>query len=312
LKNNKKTITILCPVYNEESSINPFYASLSNELKKIKKMTFEILFVDDGSIDNSAGQVKKIMSKDKRIKLIQLSRNFGKESALTAGIDYATGNALIPIDVDLQDPPELIKKMVEKWENGFEVILAKRSDRSSDSKFKRKTANWFYSTFNFLSKTKIPQDVGDFRLIDRSVIDALKKLPESERFMKGLFAWVGFKTTLIPYVRNTRNEGETKFRFWGLINLAADGITNFSAMPLKIWSYVGIIISLLSLVYGSTIAFRTIIYGINVPGYSSIFFAITFLGGIQLIGLGILGEYVSRTFIESKRRPSYIIRKIYH
>ena len=307
-----KKISILIPIFNEESSIKPFYASLSNELKKIKKISFEILFVDDGSIDNSVGQVKKIMGKDKRIKLIELSRNFGKESALTAGIDFASGNALIPIDVDLQDPPELIKKMIEKWENGFEVILAKRSDRSSDTKFKRKTANWFYSTFNFVSKTKIPQDVGDFRLIDRSVVDALKKLPESERFMKGLFAWVGFKTTSISYVRNTRKEGETKFRLWGLINLATDGITNFSTMPLKIWSYIGITISLLSLGYGSTIAFKTIVFGTDVPGYSSIFFAITFLGGIQLIGLGILGEYISRTFIESKRRPSYIVRKIYH
>jgi glycosyltransferase involved in cell wall biosynthesis len=307
-----KKISILIPIFNEESSIRPFYDSLSNELKKIKKISFEILFVDDGSIDNSVGQVKKIMGKDKRIKLIELSRNFGKESALTAGIDYAKGDALIPIDADLQDPPELIKKMIEKWENGFEVILAKRSDRSSDTKFKRKTANWFYSIFNFVSKTKIPQDVGDFRLIDRSVVDALKKLPESERFMKGLFAWVGFKTTSISYVRNTRKEGETKFKLGGLINLATDGITNFSTMPLKIWSYIGIIISLLSLGYGSTIAFKTIVYGTDVPGYSSIFFAITFLGGIQLIGLGILGEYISRTFIESKRRPSYIVRKIWH
>jgi glycosyltransferase involved in cell wall biosynthesis len=307
-----KKISILIPIFNEESSIRPFYDSLSNELKKIKKLSFEILFVDDGSIDNSVGQIKKIMTKDKRIKLIELSRNFGKESALTAGIDYATGNALIPIDVDLQDPPELIKKMIEKWENGFEVILAKRSDRLSDTKFKRKTADWFYYIFNIVSKTKIPQDVGDFRLIDRSVIDALKKLPESERFMKGLFAWVGFKTTSISYVRNPRKEGETKFKLGGLINLATDGITNFSTMPLKIWSYIGIIISLLSLGYGSTIAFKTIVYGTDVPGYSSIFFAITFLGGIQLIGLGILGEYISRTFIESKRRPSYIVRKIYH
>ena len=300
-----KIISIVVPVYDEESNIKYFY----NSLKKVisNKENYEILFINDGSSDNTLNEIKKIGKKDKRVKFINFSRNFGKESALTAGIEFANGDCLIPIDADLQDPPHLINKLIENWKKGYDVVLAKRINRVSDSYLKRVTAYIFYKFFNKLSETQIPENVGDFRLIDRKVIDALKKLPETNRFMKGLFAWIGFNTTVIEYERPARKKGLTKFNAFSLLKLALTGLTSFSNAPLRIWAYLGIFFSVSSFLYAFYVLFKTIIYGIDTPGYASIIIVILFMGGLQLLGIGIIGEYIGKTYSESKRRPPFII-----
>ena len=275
------------------------------------KEDFEIVCVNDGSKDNTLKILKDFADKDKRIRVIDFSRNFGKEAALTAALDYAKGDAVIPIDADLQDPPELILKMIEKWHDGYEVILAKRADRSSDSFLKRVTASLFYKFHNIISQPHIPENVGDFRLMDRKVVDALGGLKETHRFMKGLFAWVGFKTFTLEYTRDVRASGSTKFNGVKLWKLALEGITSFSSAPLTIWLYAGSVIALSAFIYGLYIFIRTLIFGIDVPGYASLVCLILFFGGLQLIGIGILGEYLGRTYIESKRRPVYIVREVY-
>jgi glycosyltransferase involved in cell wall biosynthesis len=243
--------------------------------------------------------------------VIELSRNFGKEAALTAGIDAAKGDAVIPIDGDLQDPPDLIIAMVAAWRAGAEVVLARRADRSSDSFLKRFTARWFYRINNRLSSIQIPDGVGDFRLMDRVAVDALKQLTEQQRFMKGLFAWVGFRTVTLDYVRQPRQAGTSKFSGWKLWNFAIDGITSFSSAPLKLWSYVGGIGAVLTLGYAVFIVARTLIYGVDLPGYASLLVAILFFGSLQLISVGVLGEYIGRIYLETKRRPVYLVRRAY-
>lgn len=302
-------LSIVVPCYNEEESCEIFLKRIIPILESTNK-NFEIVFVNDGSKDKTLQVLEKEQQKDSRIKIIDLSRNFGKEAALTCGIEHAKGDAIIPIDVDLQDPPELIPQMISLWEEGYEVVLAQRADRSSDHILKRKTAQWFYKAHNSLSDIKIPQNVGDFRLMDRKVVEALKTLPESRRFMKGLFAWVGFRQTAIAYTRPPREAGEGKFSGWKLWNFAIEGITSFSILPLQIWSYIGFIIAILSFGYGSFIILKVIIFGKDVPGYASLLTTVLFLGGIQLIGFGIFGEYLGRVYAESKRRPVYIIREI--
>jgi glycosyltransferase involved in cell wall biosynthesis len=240
-----------------------------------------------------------------------LSRNFGKEAALTAGIDAARGDAVIPIDADLQDSPELIVRLVEEWKRGFEVVLAKRADRRADSFAKRLTALLFYKVHNSISEPVIPENVGDFRLMDRKVVDAIKQLPERRRFMKGIFAWVGFRSTTIEYVRDPRIAGASRFSAWKLWNLALEGITSFSTAPLRIWTYLGLAVASLAFVYAGFIVMRTVIHGIDVPGYASLLAITLFLGGIQLIGLGVLGEYLGRVYSEAKQRPIYIVRDSY-
>ena len=247
----------------------------------------------------------------KNIRIINFSRNFGKEAALTAGLDKARGEAAIPIDVDLQDPPELIKELVARWREGYDVVLAKRADRTSDSFAKRVSADLFYKLNGKISNVDIPNNVGDFRLMSKRVVEALKQLPENQRFMKGLFAWVGFKTVAIEYVREKREAGQSSFNGWKLWNFALDGITSFSTLPLRIWLYIGALVSFLSFLYGSFIILKTLIFGVDLPGYASLAVIMLFLGGIQLIGIGILGEYIGRIYSESKRRPSYIIEGEY-
>ena len=300
-----KKITIVVPVYDEESNIEFFYKSLKKVI--FNNENYEILFINDGSTDNTLDEIKKIGKEDKRVKFINFSRNFGKESALTAGIEFAKGDCLIPIDVDLQDPPHLIIKLIENWEKGYDVVLAKRINRHSDSFLKRVTAYIFYKFFNNLSEIKIPENVGDFRLIDRKVINALKKLPETNRFMKGLFAWIGFNTIVIEYERPTRKRGSTKFNAFSLIKLALEGLTSFSVEPLRIWAYLGLFFSTSSFVYAFYILFRTVVYGIDTPGYASIIIGILFIGGLQLLGIGIIGEYIGKIYSESKRRPPFIV-----
>ena len=273
--------------------------------------SYEIVFINDGSKDNTLNVLLNAKQNFKNIRIINFSRNFGKEAALTAGLDKARGEAAIPIDVDLQDPPELIKELVAKWREGYDVVLAKRADRTSDSFAKRVSADLFYKLNGKISNVDIPNNVGDFRLMSKRVVEALKQLPENQRFMKGLFAWVGFKTTVIEYVREKREAGQSSFNGWKLWNFALDGITSFSTLPLRIWLYIGALVSFLSFLYGSFIILKTLIFGVDLPGYASLAVIMLFLGGIQLIGIGILGEYIGRIYSESKRRPSYIIEGEY-
>ncbi|GBQ62261.1 glycosyltransferase [Komagataeibacter swingsii DSM 16373] len=270
---------------------------------------WEFVCVDDGSTDDTLACLLTCAREDDRFLIVELSRNFGKEAAMTAGLDAATGAAMVVIDADLQDPPELIPTMVEKWREGAEVVVGRRVDRSSDTAAKRITASWFYSLYNRLAKIRVPENVGDFRLMDCCVVDALKSLPERQRFMKGLFAWVGFRTVTIDYVRAARAVGTSKFSGLALWNFALEGLTSFSTLPIRIWTYVGCVGGLLTLLYGLFIVVRTVIFGNPVPGYASIFFAVTFLGSIQIISIGMLGEYIGRIYMETKGRPIYIIRK---
>lgn len=302
-----KKISLVIPFYNEEATVEDFFAKVFPIIESIKQYVFEFICVDDGSSDNTFVNLLKFKE---RIKIVQLSRNFRKEAALTAGMDFATGDAVIPLDADLQDPLELIITMLKKWEEGFEVVLAKRKNRMNDSWFKRNSAKYFYKLHNWLADYKIPDNVGDFRLLDRAVVTALKKLPERQRFMKGLFAWVGFKTTIVEYERPQRIAGKTQWNQWQLWNFALDGITSFSTLPLRVWSYLGILFALIAFVYGSWIVLRTLLYGIDLPGYASLFVAVLFLGGVQLIGIGVLGEYLGRIYQETKQRPIYIVKKI--
>lgn len=304
-------ISIVTPFYNESEGIDHFHKAISDIMDQLPAYIFEVVCVDDGSKDGTLEKLIEITTKDCRFHIIELSRNFGKESALTAGIFAATGDAVIPIDADLQDPPDLIPKMVEKWSEGAEVVLAKRIDRRSDSFLKRTTAETFYRFHNQLSSVKIPENVGDFRLIDRIVVDALNQLPEQHRFMKGLFAWVGFKTVTVDYVRNPRKSGNSKFSAWKLWNFALEGITSFSAAPLKLWSYIGAIGSIATFTYAIFIISKTLIYGVDIPGYASLFVAVLFLGSLQLLSVGMLGEYIGRIYLETKNRPLYLIRKHY-
>jgi len=303
-------ISIIIPVFNEQDAIAPFYNKTRSVLENAG-LSFEMIFINDGSTDSTSEGLLAFAKNDQRLKIITFSRNFGKEAGLSAGIDYASGDALVPIDVDLQDPPELIPKMVDYWKEGYDVVYGLRASRDSDSFIKRTSASIFYSIFNKLSPLKIPPDAGDFRLIDRRVAEVLKNIPERSRFMKGLFSWVGFNSIGIPYKRTRRKTGKTKWSAWKLWNFALDGILSFSTLPLRIWSYVGITIAFLSFLYGSFIVIRTLTYGIDLPGYASMLTIILFLGGIQLISVGILGEYIGRVFIESKNRPIYVIESKY-
>lgn len=310
-KKVKKTISIIVPMYNESEAINVFYSTLLSIIKKNQTFTFEVICIDDGSTDDTLDKLVDIANKDYSFRIIELSRNFGKEAAMTAGIDVSKGDAVIPIDADLQDPPELILEMLKEWENGAEVVLARRINRDSDSFLKRKTAQLFYRVHNSLSSTEIPENVGDFRLLDRVAVDALKLLPEQHRFMKGLFAWVGFRTVTLDYIRQPRVSGRTKFSGWKLWNFALEGITSFSSAPLKLWTYIGVVGAVLTFLYALFIIIRTFIYGIDLPGYASLLVVMLFFGSLQLIGVGMLGEYVGRIYMETKKRPIYLIRKKY-
>jgi len=301
-------LSVICPMHNEEEALVHFFGRIMPVLKQLSE-DFEIICVNDGSTDDTLSKLLAVRHGEPRIRVIDLSRNFGKEAALTCGIDHARGDAVIPIDADLQDPPELIVEMVQLWRQGFDVVLAQRTDRIVDSFLKRKTAEWFYRLHNAISEPKLAANVGDFRLMDRKVVEALKKLPERRRFMKGLFAWVGFRQALIPYKREPRQNGKSKFSGWRLWNFALEGLTSFSTAPLRIWFYIGLVVATLAFVYGVIIMGRVIIFGRDTPGYASIITIVLFLGGVQLIGLGILGEYMGRIYSESKERPIYIVRE---
>jgi len=303
-------LSIVIPVYNEAENLAYLFERLLTVLDRLGQ-SYEVVCVNDGSRDQTLNQLVLYHQQNPHIKVIDLSRNFGKEIALTAGIDYAQGRAVIPIDADLQDPPELIVDLVAKWQDGFDIVYATRRSRSGETWLKQLTAKAFYRTLGKMTQIEIPANTGDFRLMDRRVIEALKKLPERTRFMKGLFAWVGYRQTAIFFDREPRFQGQTKWNYWKLWNFALDGIFSFSLVPLKVWSYLGLGISLISLLYASYLVVRTLILGIDVPGYASLMVAILFLGGIQLISLGVMGEYLGRVYEEVKARPLYLVREIW-
>jgi polyisoprenyl-phosphate glycosyltransferase len=305
-------LTVLVPVKDEQDGIAPFVervAKVLDALPDAAAKRWEILFIDDGSSDATLAAILASNTKDQRVRGLSLSRNFGKEAALSAGIDYARGQAVIPIDVDLQDPPEVIADMVRAWRAGSEVVYGVRRNRESDSLPKRLTADLYYRAHNWLSSDKIPEHAGDFRLLDRKVVDVIKRMPERNRFMKGLFAWSGFRQTAVEYDRAERTVGTTKFRYWKLWTLALDGITSASTVPLRVWSYIGVVVALLSFCYAVFVMIRTLTSGVDVPGYASLMTAILFFGGLQLISLGVLGEYVGRILTETKQRPIYVVRE---
>jgi len=304
-------LSLVVPFYNEGDALHAFFARVVPILESIPATRFEVVCVNDGSADDTLAKLVAVARRDGRVRVIDLTRNFGKEAALTAGIDEAFGDAVIPIDADLQDPPELIPTLVEKWREGAEVVLAQRASRASDSLLKRVTAAAYYRVHNCLSDLKIPENVGDFRLMDRTVVNALKQLPERHRFMKGLFAWVGFSTVIVPYERELRCAGKSKFSGWRLWNLALEGITSFSTLPLRSWTYLGSFIAMLAFCYGMYIVARTMILGVDVPGYASVLSLLLFFGGVQLIGLGVVGEYIGRIYDESKGRPIYLVKRRY-
>lgn len=304
-------ISIVCPFYNEALGVGAFFSRLIPVLDRLEE-AYEVICVNDGSRDGTLAALLAMRALHPSVRVIDLSRNFGKEAALTAGLDAARGDAVIPIDVDLQDNPALITKLVEEWKRGFEVVLAKRADRRTDSFAKRLTAFLFYRLHNSISSEPVlPENVGDFRLMDRKVVEAIKQLPERRRFMKGIFAWVGFRSTTVEYVRDSRFVGKSRFTGWKLWNFALEGITSFSTAPLRIWTYLGLAVASLAFVYAAFIIIRTVVHGIDVPGYASLLAVTLFLGGIQLIGLGVLGEYLGRVYSEAKQRPIYIVRESY-
>lgn len=308
-----KTVSIVIPFHNEESTIGILFERLRTLASQLADYRLEIVCVNDGSSDSTLALL--VAEKDRfsegDVLVVDLSRNFGKEAALSAGLSKVSGDAVIPMDADLQDPPELIPEMLALWTQGAEVVAARRIDRSSDTWLKRTAARLFYGLQDRISETPVPSDVGDFRLMDRVVADVVAALPENHRFMKGLFAWAGFRTVVLDYRREHRAAGTSSFTNLQLWRLALEGVTSFSLMPLRLASYLGTFVAVLALAQGTWIVLRTLIFGKEVPGYASIFTAVLFLGGLQLICLGIMGEYLGRTYLEAKRRPAYVIRKVY-
>lgn len=301
-------ISLVVPVFNEADTIPIFYKAV-REMESLRQYQVEILFINDGSSDATESIINALAVSDELVIPLSFTRNFGKEPAIFAGLENATGDVIIPIDVDLQDPIEIIPALIEKWQCGADMVLAKRSDRSTDGHLKRKTAEWFYKLHNKISTPKIEENVGDFRLMSRGIVEDIKLMPERNLFMKGILSWAGGKTDIVEYTRAERVAGNTKFNGWKLWNLALEGITSFSTIPLRVWTYIGLFVAGLSFLYGSWMVFNTLVFGNPVRGYPSLLVSILFLGGIQLIGIGILGEYIGRIYVEVKQRPRYIIKK---
>jgi glycosyltransferase involved in cell wall biosynthesis len=299
-------LSIVVPVYNETEVLPEFYSRLAALLRTIQ-LTSEIIFVNDGSTDPSLQAMCALQASDTRIAIVNLSRNFGKEIAVTAGLDHARGDAAVVIDADLQDPPEVIPALVEKWHEGYDVVYARRRQRNGDTWLKRTTAALFYRVMRHIGDMPIPENTGDFRLLNRRCIDAVVSCRERRRFMKGLFAWVGFKQAAVIYDRAPRLVGKTKWSYWRLWNLAIEGITSFTIAPLKLAAYLGLVTAVGALLYAAYILGRTLVLGRDLPGYASLMVAILFLAGVQLIAMGVIGEYVGRIFVEVKGRPLYLV-----
>jgi len=299
-------ISIVVPMHNEELNISHLYDRLSSVLTH--QYRWELICVDDGSTDMTLEKLLRLREKDENVHVIEFSRNFGKEAALSAGLQYARGDAVIPIDADLQDPPELIPNLIQKWLEGFDLVNARRSSRDGESPLKKITAYLFYRMINKMSEFYIPEDTGDFRLLSRNVVDAILRLPERRRFMKGIFAWVGFKSATVYYHRHSRVNGKTSFRFSGLMRLAIEGLTSFTTFPLRLISYIGFFVSFLAFIYAIKIIYVTLFFGEPVQGFPTVMVSMLFLGGIQLMAVGIIGEYLGRVYEEVKSRPIYIVR----
>jgi glycosyltransferase involved in cell wall biosynthesis len=302
----RPTLSIVVPMHNEEAGVDAFFARVTGVLESMGER-WEIVCVDDGSRDGTFDALAQAHARDARIKVLRLSRNFGKEAALSAGLAHARGDAVVPIDADLQDPPELIPALFAKWREGYDVVNAARTSRQGETWFKKASARAYYRLFELVSPIRLARDTGDFRLLGRPVVDALNQLPERSRMMKGLFAWVGFRQAYVPYDRPPRFAGCSQWSFGRLCKLALDGITSFSSWPLRIWSFIGATIALLAFAYAMFLVARTLAHGVDVPGYASLMVVVLFVGGVQLVGLGVLGEYLGRVFEEVKERPLYLI-----
>jgi glycosyltransferase involved in cell wall biosynthesis len=304
----RPTLSIVVPVLNEAAGLRAFWTRLSPVLAALA-LPAEVIFVDDGSTDETLAQLLSLRHADARVKIVSLSRNFGKEVALTCGLDHARGEAAVPIDADLQHPPEVIAELVAAWRAGNDIVIALRRDRATDGLTRRLASALFHRVFSGLASVPVTRDAGDFRLLARPVIDALRNLPERTRYMKGLYAWVGFRQTIVSYDVEPRAAGRSKWSLWRLWKLAVDAITSFSAVPLKIWSFVGFAIALAAFAYGGYFVVRTLVRGADVPGFASLIVMILLLGGLQLLSLGIIGEYLGRVYDEVKARPLYIVRR---
>ncbi|EPP0959103.1 glycosyltransferase family 2 protein [Cronobacter turicensis] len=300
-------ISLVVPVFNEEDTIPIFYKTV-REYEPLKSFEVEIVFINDGSKDATESIINALAVSDPLVVPLSFTRNFGKEPALFAGLDHATGEAVIPIDVDLQDPIDVIPQLIERWQSGADMVLAKRSDRSTDGRLKRTSAELFYKLHNKISNPKIEENVGDFRLMSREVVENIKLLPERNLFMKGVLSWVGGRTDVVEYARAERVAGSTKFNGWKLWNLALEGITSFSTFPLRMWTYIGLFVAGMAFLYGAWMIVDTLAFGNPVRGYPSLLVSILFLGGVQLIGIGVLGEYIGRIYVEVKQRPKYLLK----
>lgn len=301
-------ISLVVPVFNEQEAILIFYNKVRN-FAPLKSYEVEIVFINDGSRDNTEKIMYQLSDSDPLVLPLSFTRNFGKEAALMAGLTYATGDAVIPMDVDLQDPIEVIPKLIKEWNDGADMVLAKRIDRSSDTYLKRETAKLFYKFNNKISDLQIEENVGDYRLISREMVEHIKELPERNLFMKGILSWVGGKTVIVPYERGKRSTGQTKFDGLKLWKLAMEGITSFSTTLLHIWTYIGMLVAGAAFLYGGYRIISKLVFGNDVPGYTSIMVTVLFLGGIELMGIGVLGEYIGRIYMESKQRPRYVLKK---
>ncbi|HWP59911.1 MAG TPA: glycosyltransferase family 2 protein [Candidatus Acidoferrales bacterium] len=301
-------LSVVVPVYNEEEVLREFHDRLAAVLADAQ-LNAEIVYVNDGSSDRSLEIIRELRHRDRRVAIVDLSRNFGKEIALTAGLDHAKGDAVVVIDADLQDPPELIPQLVQHFYEGYDTVYAQRLSRAGESAIKKGTAYAFYRIIQWVSRVKIPEDTGDYRLLSRRAVEALKQLKEQHRFMKGLFAWIGFPQKAVPYRRDPRKAGQTKWNYWRLWNFALEGITSFTIAPLKAASYVGLVTAIAAFVFAARIIYKTLVYGDPVAGYPSLMVVILFLGGVQLITIGVIGEYLGRMFDETKGRPLYFLKE---
>lgn len=306
-------LSLVVPVFNEEDAIRPFLDRTLPVLERAAALvsadtSFEILFVNDGSSDATPAVIGALAQRDGRIKVVNLSRNFGKEAAIAAGLNFASGDAVIPIDVDLQDPPELIEPMVAKWLAGAKAVEAVRTDRTSDNWFKRFTANGFYSLYNRFADQPIRENAGDFRLLDREVVDVLRNLSERTRFNKALYSWVGFARETVEFTRAKRSAGSSKWKYWRLWNFALDGLTASTTAPLRVWTYLGAFTAVAAFAYAAFIVVHTLVFGVDSPGYASLLTVVLFMGGLNMLALGIMGEYVGRIAQEVRGRPLYIVQ----
>jgi glycosyltransferase involved in cell wall biosynthesis len=304
----RHSLSVIVPVYNEAAVLPDFHFRLAAVLDKLTADA-EIVYVNDGSADGTQALLEALHRDDARVGVIDLSRNFGKEVAMSAGLDAAGGDAVVVIDADLQDPPELIPDMIDAWRKGFDAVLMRRATRGRESWLKKTTASLFYRAMGRIGTIEIPANVGDFRLLSRRAVEALRRLPERARFMKGLFVWIGFPTVEIEYDRDGRHAGTTKWNYWKLWNFALEGITSFSALPLKLASYLGLLTAFLAFAYGVKVIVWTLLYGDPVAGYPTLIVVVLFLGGLQLMALGVIGEYLARMFVEVKQRPLYLVQR---